>query len=150
MTPDLSLSAFHPGLSSYRALLTDVETLYQWLDAQLAQCRAAGQCRACGACCDFEAFGHRLYLTTPELLYFAHHIGRPLEPMTGGVCPYRIDGRCGVYARRFSGCRIFQCSSSASAQSDLTEQTLARLKGLCRTHNVPYHYIDLKTALQSL
>ncbi|HDS85523.1 MAG TPA: hypothetical protein ENN97_10060 [Phycisphaerales bacterium] len=144
-----SWSDYHPGLSSCRAMLKEVAALYRRLDEAVAACDQAAPCRACGNCCDFEAFGHRLYITTPELLYFAHHVGRPLKPMTDGVCPYRIDGRCSIYPRRFVGCRIFQCGGSAAAQSDLTEATLKQLKHLCRQFRVPYYYMDLKTALNS-
>lgn len=144
---DLDISEYHPGLSSYRAMLAEMETLYQELDAKVAANNDSTACRACGRCCDFDAFGHKLYLTTPELLFFAHHVARPFKTMTDGVCPYRIDGRCSVYPYRFTGCRIFQCSGSAAAQSDLTEATLSRLKQLCREHSIPYHYLNLNAAL---
>ena len=147
MSAAFSLDGYHPGMTSFRALLADVEAIYRRLDAELTQHQAAGECRACGVCCDFEAFGHRLYLTTPELLYFAHYVGQPFRPMANGVCPYRIDRRCGVYGQRFAACRIFQCQGGATIQSDLTEQTLAQLKELCTRYAVPYRYVDLKTAL---
>jgi Fe-S-cluster containining protein len=128
-------------------LLTKVAQLYRELDRQISQWHT---CRACGRCCDFDTFGHRLYLTPPELLYFAHHAGRPLKPMTEGICPYRVEGRCSVYPYRFVGCRIFQCNGSEAAQSDLTEAALKRLKQCCTRHHIPYRYMDLKTALNSL
>ncbi|MDP2932796.1 MAG: hypothetical protein Q8N81_01555 [bacterium] len=31
-------------------------------------------CSACGKCCDFESFGHKLFITSPELLYFRTNI----------------------------------------------------------------------------
>lgn len=144
---DFDISKYHSGLSSCRAVLAEMDTLYQELDVKVAGVNDPTACRACGRCCDFDAFGHKLYLTTPELLYFAHHVAQPFMPMTNGVCPYRIDGKCSVYLYRFTGCRIFQCSSSTAAQSDLTEAILVRLKQLCREHNIPYHYINLNAAL---
>lgn len=148
MTYDFSISNFHPGLASFRALLTEMETLYHDLDAKLANVNNPADCTACGKCCDFEAFGHKLYLTTPELLFFAHHVSRPFKQMTEGVCPYRIGGKCSVYSFRFAACRIFLCKSSAMAQNELTESTLARLKHICTQYTVPYYYVDLKTALR--
>jgi len=127
------------------SLLSDISTLYQRLDEQIA--RMGQFCQACGHCCDFESFGHRLYLTTPELLYFAHHVGHPLKPMTGGVCPYRIDGQCSVYPFRFAGCRIFQCKGDPTRQGDLSEAAITQFKHLCDTHQLAYRYMDLKTAV---
>lgn len=150
MNPTFELSRYHTGLSTVRAALAEVRAIYDRLDAQSAALDAAQRCAACGGCCDFETFGHRLYLTTPELLYFAHHVERPVVPMTGGVCPYRVDGRCGVYSARFAGCRIFQCKHDAAVQSELTEATLAQLKRLCERFNIPYYYADLKAALSCL
>lgn len=133
-------------ISNIEALISDVEAIYRRLQAQLDESHL---CSACGQCCDFEAFGHRLYLTTPELAYFAHHVGRPLKPMTGGVCPYRVDGKCSVYPYRFAGCRIFQCKGDANRQSELTEATLTEFKRLCEQYAVEYRYRDLKKALET-
>lgn len=145
-----SIADYHPGLASFRALLAEMEMLYHKLDAELAQRNESGQCTACGRCCDFDSFGHRLFLTTPELLYFAHYVTAPLKPMTSGVCPCRIDGKCGVYPFRFAGCRVFQCKGSPEVQSDLTEAALAQFKQLCTRFDVPYYYMDLKTALSNI
>jgi hypothetical protein len=141
---------YHTGLSAVRALLGEMKGLYRRLDTRLAGLGTEAGCAACGACCDFEAFGHRLYVTTPELLYFAHTVDRPLRPMSGGVCPYRVDGRCSVYSMRFAGCRIFQCKGNAATQSEMTEAALSELKRLCNEHKVPYYYMDLKAALDVL
>lgn len=129
------------------ALLKEVEAIYQALERDLT--RESTLCQACGHCCDFESFGHRLYLTTPELLYFAHHVGHPLKPMTGGVCPYRIDGKCSVYSFRFVGCRIFQCKGDTARQGDLSEAVIVQFKHLCDRHQLAYRYMDLKTALNA-
>ncbi len=129
-----------------KMLLSDIKAIYQLLQEQLNESQL---CAACGQCCDFEAFGHRLYLTTPELVYFAHYVGQPLKPMTEGVCPYRIDGQCSVYPYRFAGCRIFQCKGNAERQSELTEATLIQFKRLCEQYQLEYHYCDLKNALKT-
>ena len=141
------ISNYHEGLSSVRALLAAMEAIYAALDAKLAAATDGDRCGTCGQCCDFDAFGHRLYITTPELVYFACRLDAALKPMTGGVCPYRTGGRCSVYPYRFAGCRIFQCKGDANIQSDLTEATLAQLKKMCTDHHLPYRYMDLKTAL---
>lgn len=122
-----------------------VQSVYDWLDGEIA---AIGRgCTACGQCCDFDAYGHRLYVTSPEILHFRHFVGPELRPMPSGVCPYRADGKCTVYPYRFSGCRIFDCKTDTQAQNDLCEESVRRFKIICETRNVPYRYVYLKDAL---
>jgi Fe-S-cluster containining protein len=129
-------------------IIQEVQAIYSWLDAGIA---AIGRgCRACGNCCDFDAYGHRLYVTTPEFIYFKHFVGPDLKPMPTGVCPYRVDNKCTVYPYRFSGCRIFDCRTDALAQTKLCEQSIHRFKELCNTLNIPYRYVYLKDALNRL
>ena len=129
-------------------MIKEVDILYQWLEGELA---ALGQsCAACGACCDFESFGHRLYITTPELVYFQHHIGPDIRTMTSGVCPYRIDGQCTVYPYRFAGCRIFTCKGDTEAENRICEQAVKKFKDLCDQQGIPYHYVYLKSGLEML
>lgn len=138
-------------------IIKDVGDIYTWLDKQLAAIDRS--CRACGDCCDFEAFGHRLYVTTPELMHFKHSmsldlIKRGQEPlildMPGGVCPYRVDGRCSVYPYRFSGCRIFTCGGDSEQENQLCEQAIGKFKALCMTHEIPYRYVYLKAGLEMI
>ncbi len=139
-------------------IIKDVADIYAWLDEQLAALDRS--CRACGDCCDFEAFGHRLYVTTPELMFFMHSISQDLikrgqEPfildMPDGICPYRVEGRCSVYPYRFSGCRIFTCGGSDTEQENLLcEQAIHKFKALCVRYGVPYHYLYLKPGLKML
>jgi Fe-S-cluster containining protein len=125
-----------------------VQAIYQNLDKQIDP---SGQsCKACGRCCDFDSFGHRLYITTPELLYFKVRLAEhknPILPMTGGVCPYRKDGKCSVYPWRFAGCRIFNCTGDADMQSELSEKIIHQMKQICLQESLSYGYLDLKTAL---
>ena len=58
--------------------LAVLDELYQMLDERIAA--ASPECANCGNCCDFERFGHRLYVTTLEMLYFFRGRGRPPEP----------------------------------------------------------------------
>ncbi|MHC5183952.1 MAG: YkgJ family cysteine cluster protein, partial [Planctomycetota bacterium] len=110
--------------------------------------RMDSSCRACGDCCDFEAFGHKLYITTPELMYFQHLVGGPVKSMTTGVCPYRIDGKCTVYPYRFSGCRIFSCKGNAEKENALCEQAISKFKTVCDKHRIPYNYVYLQAGLE--
>ncbi|MBE0537010.1 MAG: hypothetical protein IH624_15205 [Phycisphaerae bacterium] len=123
-----------------------VADVYTWIDAQIAASKAT--CRACGRCCDFERYDHRLFVTSVELMHFCETVPEPqLRRMPAGVCPYQVDGTCSVYTSRFAGCRIFSCSGQAETQSRLSEEASARFKQICERFNVPYAYLDLKTAL---
>jgi Fe-S-cluster containining protein len=136
-----------------------VEAIYKWLDEQIAAHQdAAGKCEACGKCCDFETFGHRLFVTTPEMIYFAEKIGsEKLKKITTGKCSYQEGDpstalgtpsrKCTVYDFRFAGCRIFCCKGDARFQSELTETVIKKFKALCDEFKIPYRYVDLPTAL---
>jgi Fe-S-cluster containining protein len=129
------------------AIVNSIARIYSWLDSEIG---ADQTCAACGKCCDFESFGHKLFVTTPEMIYFTSKIApEDPKPMTAGACPYNTDGKCTVYEDRFAACRIFSCKTDTEAQNDLTENTLKELKGLCDTFDIPYRYVDLKTALNN-
>lgn len=132
----------------YIAMIQEVERIYQRLDEEIQQQDAL--CCACGNCCDFESFGHRLYVTTPELLFFLHHIARDIQPMTGDVCPYRMNGKCSVYPYRFSGCRIFSCKGDVETQNFISERIIKVFKSLCEKHSVSYRYVYLRDGLEML
>ena len=125
-----------------------VAEIYTWIDSQVAD---FVPCKACGKCCDFEAYDHRLFITTPELLFFAHRMSpEPIKPMTTGQCPYNIDKKCTVHPHRFAACRIFSCTGDVDAQNRLSEAAVAKLKSICEQSNIPYQYVDLKAALSRI
>ncbi|MHC5083716.1 MAG: YkgJ family cysteine cluster protein [Planctomycetota bacterium] len=136
------------GFNMNEQIIKQVQQIYDWVDEQVAGLDQS--CRACGKCCDFESFGHRLYVTTPELIHFAHHLGPEIKEMPTGVCPYRIDGKCSVYPYRFTGCRIFACNGDEDKQNLLCEQAISKLKALCEEHNLEYRYVYLKVGLELL
>jgi Fe-S-cluster containining protein len=64
-------------------LLRKVAEIYNWLDSQIQKnSTLAGHCDACGKCCNFGTFDHRLFVTTPELLYLAANLGGVLTAET--------------------------------------------------------------------
>lgn len=133
-------------MSRVADIVAAVADVYAWIDGQTASWSPS--CRACGECCDFEEFGHRLFLTSVELMYFHSKVPpNRREPMTGGICPYRVNSRCSVHSIRFAGCRTFSCSGPTEPQGRLSEEALARFKRTCEQFHVPYAYMDLKTAL---
>jgi hypothetical protein len=130
-------------------LIKRVAEIYRWLDAQSHEhSDLSGRCDACGRCCDFAQLDHRLFVTTPELMYLAANLcDKDIEPMPTDRCPYHIDGKCTVYKHRFAGCRIFCCNADAAFQSSLSESALKKLKSLCTEFQIPYCYTDLAAAL---
>jgi Fe-S-cluster containining protein len=111
-------------------------------------------CNASGRCCRFEEFDHRLYVTTLELAAFVYELelrGLPREKWDGTGCPFQISGLCSVHTIRPFGCRIFFCDATATHwQQDQYEQFHARLKQLHETLNVPYFYVEWRSALRML
>ncbi len=132
-----------------RRLLREVAALYDWLDSQLQrEPQRAGRCKACGACCDFQAYDHRLFVTPPELIYLAAKLSEAkLKSMTSGRCPYQKDKACTIHGHRFAGCRIFCCNGNADFQGELSEAVLKRLKAICEEFHIPYRYQELAPAL---
>lgn len=132
-------------------LIKAMDDFYSWLDRHIIENKKIiGQCQACGQCCDFEKYDHRLYLTTPELIYFFEHV--PTEnrkQMATGTCPYNMDGKCTVYEYRFAGCRIFCCIGDQDFQNNLSETALQKLKTICKEYNIEYQYQNLKAALNN-
>ena len=128
-----------------KKVVAAIEELYSWIDSRIT---SPNPCTVCGKCCDFESFGHKLFVTTPEMVYFAEKIS-PLKDMATEICPYNTDGKCTVYEYRFVSCRIFNCKSDHEAQNTLTEDALKELKDLCSSFHIPYRYIELKTALNN-
>jgi Fe-S-cluster containining protein len=131
-----------------QAIVEAVERIYSSLEAELLQ--TPDKCSACGKCCDFESFGHKLYITTPELAYFRAMLAKHkifILPMMPGVCPYRKDGKCSVYPWRFASCRIFNCTGDTDLQSRLSEKMIRQMKQICLQESLSYRYLDLKTAL---
>jgi Fe-S-cluster containining protein len=138
-------------MTRHKEIVLRVGDIYKWLDEQcIAHVAKAGGCKICGKCCDLEAYGHRLYVTTPEMLYFSDKVGsRNIKQIIAGRCCYQVEGKCTVYPYRFAGCRIFCCKGDAGFQSELTETTVKKFKLLCEEFRIPYRYVDLPTALST-
>jgi len=125
-------------------VLERVAEIYNWIDEQIVKKGSAETCDACGKCCDFEAFGHKLYVTTLELMYLAANLpAEDIRAMNGGVCPYNSGGKCSIYDYRFSGCRIFNCKGDIEFQGRLSEAAVGKFKAICEEFDIPYSYKEL-------
>jgi hypothetical protein len=136
---------------SIKTIVRRVDEIYKWIDSQISQnTEQIGVCNTCGDCCDFEAFGHRLFVTTPELVYLTAmlNVEKP-ETTASEKCPYNQNGKCSIHKYRFAGCRIFYCTGSEDLQSSITETSLAKVKSLCEELEISYNYRPLAAALNS-
>jgi len=123
-------------------------------------------CLASGACCRFEEYGHRMYLSGLEAAFVVARIdaarsARAANPLrilevddarTRGDCPYLRAGMCGEHEERPLGCRIFFCDKGADGraadwQSELYEATHRETLALHERLGVPYRYLEWREAL---
>jgi len=131
-----------------------VAELYADLEKEVARRRPL--CVISGRCCQFEEYGHRLFVTTMELASFAadlrDHPPQPrTEPGDGRGCPFQIAKLCGVHAIRPMGCRLFFCDTTATDwQREQYEAFHSRLKRLHESLDVPYAYLEWRSALNLL
>jgi Fe-S-cluster containining protein len=102
-----------------------------------------------GDCCQFEKYGHRLYVTSIELAYFRQgHRDNWLTPNGSGSCPHQIGGRCMAREHRPLGCRIFFCDPNAQAwQGPLYERSIVELKRMGSALGIEYRYVEWLSAL---
>jgi hypothetical protein len=127
-------------------ICAQVKQIYDWLDENIKPLN--NKCDACGKCCNFDSFGHKLFVTTPELLYFSRNV-KNSRKMSTQTCPYLENGKCGARNHRFAGCRIFFCKEDKDLQNKLSEQASKKFKAICEKYDLPYRYIDLPTALSN-
>ena len=123
----------------------ELAALYQRLEVELSPLDA--RCQGCGKCCDFAAFGHRLYVTPIEL---AELVRQPPASRQGAAvlrCPYQVNSHCTAHDRRTLGCRVFFCRLGDEQAHRLYERHHAELRALHERAGVPYLYVELTAAL---
>jgi Fe-S-cluster containining protein len=125
-----------------------VHALYARVTAEIDVRRP--KCEMSGRCCNFETYGHRLYLTTVELAAFLHDLPATQLPQTipQAGCPFQLGKLCTVHPIRPFGCRIFFCDPTATEwQQSAYERFHAELKQLHEALDVPYAYMEWRTVL---
>jgi Fe-S-cluster containining protein len=131
--------------STNKQVIKSVHGVYQWLYCQMP---VDAKCASCGKCCDFEIYGHEIFITTPEIIYFKHNLTEPIRQVTDGICPYMKNHKCSVHEQRFASCRIFFCKGDTQLQNALSEAAAEQFKTICNRFDIPYRYMPLKTALK--
>lgn len=145
---------------------SDVEAVYQ--HATDAITTRGPACWASGRCCNFEAAGHRLYVTGLEAAYTLHMLqiapqdrqrsaeGIALNVLTPTLesavskpgCVFQDRNLCTVHAIKPLGCRVYFCDRSAQDwQHQLSERLISELRELHDRHNVPYRYGEWRAML---
>ncbi len=133
----------------------ELELVYQHIAREVA--RRTPVCNQTGRCCNFEAWGHRLYVTGLEAAYLLSRLARSLtlDDIAGaraaGGCPFQEALLCTVHGVRPLGCRVYYCDSSAGAwQEGLTERMLGEVRAIHDRHEVPYQYAEWRAVLEVL
>ena len=123
-----------------------IGSLYAQLDEQVAQ--HGPTCWTSGRCCNFDAFGHRLYVTALEIAWVLSQ-ANPLPPVDpNGSCPFQTDQLCGVHTIRPMGCRVFFCQKTDDPwQGPLYECFILKLRLLHEQFDLPYLYLEWRTGL---
>ncbi len=115
-------------------------------------------CWASGQCCNFEATGHRLYVTGLEAAFTIERLAttdhaRPDDTalaaaIARGGCPFQVANLCGVHAIKPLGCRVYFCDRSAQTwQHDLSERLLGMIRELHQRHAIEYRYGEWRQML---
>ena len=126
-----------------------VADVYERVDREVSSLGAT--CWNRGQCCNFGRAGHRLYVTTPELIYFGQtHKSLPAAP-DAQACPHQMDGACHAREARPLGCRVYFCQASARWwQPPMTEKHLAELRALGDRFDIPYAYTEWLDGLRAV
>ncbi len=128
--------------------------IHREIERQIAERQPV--CTASGRCCNFERFGHRLYVTGLEaaLTLDAIPLHRQLKPgdveraRTHGTCPFVAGGLCAVHPVRPVGCRVYFCDTSAKLWvNGLAEFAADAVKRVHDEFGIEYRYTEWRAML---
>ncbi len=128
-----------------------IAALYEGLDAAVRQ--RGPVCWASGRCCNFNSYGHLLYVTGLEIAWFLSKLPPDRHDWRGrlevkGACPFQVNSLCTTHATRPLGCRIYFCQrGTESWQHEVYEQFQQRLRMLHDAHALPYQYMEWRAGL---
>ena len=131
--------------AEFRAAMAE---FYRRVDGRVAFMNPT--CGVSGRCCRFGEYGHRMYVTGPELAYFLREQARSgLRRPKGTVCPYQAGRHCTARDHRPLGCRIYFCDPAAQQwQGPVYEESLEELKRIGRRFGIEYRYREWIDALR--
>lgn len=134
-------------------MVAAVRAVYAEFEAERAG--RSPRCDQSGKCCRFEAYGHRLFVTTVEAAAFKAILDAEPVPSVadwdGTGCVYQVDGLCSAHAARPFGCRVYFCDpTSTQWQHDQYERFHAAIRELHERFGVPYWYAEWRDALSAV
>ena len=120
------------------------EVLAVYAAADAAVAAAGPRCEASGRCCRFTEYGHTLFISAFEAEILLERAPPYGQPVSRDGCPFQIGGLCTARENRPLGCRIYFCDPAYQLRmAEITEQSLAALKGIADTHGTGWHYAPL-------
>ncbi len=127
-------------------LRREVLAVYAAVDAAVAA--AAPRCEASGRCCRFTEYGHTLFLSRFEADILLEAAPAYEQPVTRDGCPFQVENLCTAREPRPIGCRVYFCDPSYEATGNaITEDAVARLKGIADAHGTGWRYAPLHVFL---
>lgn len=163
-TPRDLASAWLEAVGNERIAL-ELESVYEYAAAAIESRGPA--CWASGRCCNFDAAGHRLYVTGLEAAYTVQR-SRDREgasiPLAGdpaplaaeslsdararGGCPFQSANLCSAHTIKPLGCRVYFCDRSAQYwQHVLSERSLEMIRAIHDRHGLEYRYGEWRDML---
>jgi Fe-S-cluster containining protein len=139
-------------------IAAELEAVYECTAAAVESRGPA--CWASGRCCNFDAAGHRLYVTGLEAAYTVLHQRRDREEASvltveslaaaraRGGCHFQSSNLCSAHAIKPLGCRVYFCDRSAQAwQHALSERALDMIRSIHDRHRLDYRYGEWRDML---
>ena len=128
-----------------------------YLEIDHAVAALSPRCWLSGRCCNFDQYGHDLFVTGLEIAWALQQLdGEARDRLAGaslpsdGACPFQLEQVCTVHAIRPLGCRLFFCDPAAQSwQPRLHEQFLRQLRRLHEQHGLDYRYLEWRRGLAS-
>lgn len=130
-----------------------IAALYEVLDAAVRQ--RGPVCWASGRCCNFNAYGHLLYVTGLEIAWFLGKIEASSQHANWrdrldlkAPCPFQVNSLCTTHTMRPLGCRIYFCQRGTEEwQHEVYETFQSRLRALHDELALPYRYMEWRAGL---
>lgn len=131
-----------PAQPDWDGALEALQELYAELERELP--RWGFTCSASGACCDFDAYGHRLYVTALEAAWFFAQVPQRANADARHCPAWGPDRLCKSRAGRMLGCRIYFCPPyPRGTPEDLYARYFERVRELHQRYAIPYAYKDI-------
>jgi Fe-S-cluster containining protein len=132
---------------------TELAAIYDYVMAAIDSRRPI--CTTSGRCCNFEAYGHRLYVTGLEAAYTIARLPSPLtraaldEARARGGCPFQSAKLCSIHDIKPLACRVYFCDTTAQDWMHQTsERMLKELRALHDRHGLEYRYGEWRGLLE--